>query len=93
MLDVNLVLESTVHTASLYLDTTYKSWESELRIVTAENPFLLSGTKVQNGSCKMVVTTVGTRTQWGKLMAMLSEGGDDETPLQVKLDGVATIIG
>ncbi|KAK9949134.1 hypothetical protein M0R45_004674 [Rubus argutus] len=33
------------------------------------------------------------RTQWGKLMATLSEGGDDETPLQVKLNGVQTIIG
>ncbi|KAL0392116.1 UNVERIFIED_CONTAM: Calcium-transporting ATPase 1 [Sesamum radiatum] len=41
----------------------------------------------------MLVTTVGMRTQWGKLMATLSEGGDDETPLQVKLNGVATIIG
>ncbi|KAE9597687.1 putative P-type ATPase, HAD-like domain, P-type ATPase, transmembrane domain-containing protein [Lupinus albus] len=30
---------------------------------------------------------------WGKLMATLSKGGDDETPLQVKLNGVATIIG
>ncbi|CAI9777178.1 unnamed protein product [Fraxinus pennsylvanica] len=48
---------------------------------------------VQDGSCKMLVTTVGMRTQWGKLMATLSEGGDDETPLQVKLNGVATIIG
>ncbi|CAI9763058.1 unnamed protein product [Fraxinus pennsylvanica] len=47
----------------------------------------------QDGSCKMLVTTVGMRTQWGKLMATLSEGGDDETPLQVKLNGVATIIG
>ncbi|CAH8367063.1 unnamed protein product [Eruca vesicaria subsp. sativa] len=30
---------------------------------------------------------------WGKLMETLSEGGEDETPLQVKLNGVATIIG
>ena len=58
-----------------------------------KSPFLLSGTKVQDGSCKMMITTVGMRTQWGKLMATLSEGGDDETPLQVKLNGVETIIG
>ncbi|KAK6938573.1 Cation-transporting P-type ATPase, N-terminal [Dillenia turbinata] len=38
---------------------------------------------VQDSSCKMLVTTVGMRTQWGKLMATLSEGGDNETPLQV----------
>lgn len=67
--------------------------ESEPVNVNSQNPFLLSGTKVQDGSCKMLVTTVGMRTQWGKLMATLSEGGDDETPLQVKLNGVATIIG
>ncbi|KAL2466005.1 putative calcium-transporting ATPase 11 [Abeliophyllum distichum] len=33
------------------------------------------------------------RTEWGKLMETLSEEGEDETPLQVKLNGVATIIG
>ncbi|KAF4354685.1 hypothetical protein G4B88_029529 [Cannabis sativa] len=47
----------------------------------------------KDGAAKMLVTTVGMRTEWGKLMETLSEGGDDETPLQVKLNGVATIIG
>ncbi|XP_071711194.1 calcium-transporting ATPase 1-like [Rutidosis leptorrhynchoides] len=78
---------------SLLINESSLTGESDPKIVTSENPFLLSGTKVQNGSCKMVVTTVGMRTQWGKLMATLVEGGDDETPLQVKLNGVATIIG
>lgn len=48
---------------------------------------------MQDGSGKMLVTTVGMRTEWGNLMETLSEGGEDETPLQVKLNGVATIIG
>ncbi|PKA53640.1 Calcium-transporting ATPase 1, plasma membrane-type [Apostasia shenzhenica] len=78
---------------SLLIDESSLTGESEPVAVTADNPFLLSGTKVQDGSCKMLVTTVGMRTQWGKLMETLSEGGDDETPLQVKLNGVATIIG
>jgi Ca2+-transporting ATPase len=78
---------------SVLIDESSLTGESEPIMVTDENPFLLSGTKVQDGSCKMLVTTVGMRTQWGKLMATLSEGGDDETPLQVKLNGVATIIG
>jgi Ca2+-transporting ATPase len=78
---------------SVLIDESSLTGESEPVMVTAENPFLLSGTKVQDGSCKMMITTVGMRTQWGKLMATLSEGGDDETPLQVKLNGVATIIG
>lgn len=78
---------------SVLIDESSLTGESEPVMVNAENPFLLSGTKVQDGACKMMVTTVGMRTQWGKLMATLSEGGDDETPLQVKLNGVATIIG
>ncbi|KAK1626228.1 hypothetical protein QYE76_000543 [Lolium multiflorum] len=78
---------------SLLINESSLTGESEPVIVNEDNPFLLSGTKVQDGSCKMLVTTVGMRTQWGKLMATLSEGGDDETPLQVKLNGVATIIG
>ncbi|XP_008805679.2 calcium-transporting ATPase 10, plasma membrane-type [Phoenix dactylifera] len=78
---------------SVLIDESSLTGESEPVMVNKENPFLLSGTKVQDGSCIMLVTTVGMRTQWGKLLATLSEGGDDETPLQVKLNGVATIIG
>ncbi|CAK9182841.1 unnamed protein product [Ilex paraguariensis] len=78
---------------SVLINESSLTGESEPVNVTAQKPFLLSGTKVQDGSCKMLVTTVGMRTQWGKLMATLTEGGDDETPLQVKLNGVATIIG
>ncbi|GKU94889.1 hypothetical protein SLEP1_g8314 [Rubroshorea leprosula] len=78
---------------SVLIDESSLTGESEPVMVSAENPYMLSGTKLQDGSCKMLVTTVGMRTQWGKLIATLSEGGDDETPLQVKLNGVATIIG
>ncbi|KAL8528824.1 hypothetical protein ACS0TY_006323 [Phlomoides rotata] len=78
---------------SVLIDESSLTGESEPVVVNAESPFLLSGTKVQDGTCKMLITSVGMRTQWGKLMATLSEGGDDETPLQVKLNGVATIIG
>lgn len=78
---------------SVLINESSLTGESEPVNVNSQNPFLLSGTKVQDGSCKMLVTTVGMRTQWGKLMATLSEGGVDETPLQVKLNGVATIIG
>ncbi|GLU20149.1 hypothetical protein SLE2022_363610 [Rubroshorea leprosula] len=78
---------------SVLIDESSLTGESEPVMVSAENPYMLSGTNSQDGSRKMLVTTVGMRTQWGKLMATLSEGGDDETPLQVKLNGVATIIG
>uniref|UniRef100_A0A7N0USN7 Calcium-transporting ATPase n=1 Tax=Kalanchoe fedtschenkoi TaxID=63787 RepID=A0A7N0USN7_KALFE len=78
---------------SLSIDESSLSGESEPVNVDQNKPFLLAGTKVQDGSGKMLVTAVGMRTEWGRLMVTLSEGGDDETPLQVKLNGVATIIG
>ena len=78
---------------SLSIDESSLSGESEPVKINKKRPFLLSGTKVQDGSGKMLVTSVGMRTEWGRLMVTLSEGGEDETPLQVKLNGVATIIG
>ncbi|XP_027355864.1 putative calcium-transporting ATPase 11, plasma membrane-type isoform X4 [Abrus precatorius] len=77
----------------LLIDESSLSGESEAVNVDQGKPFLLSGTTVQDGSAKMLVTCVGMRTEWGRLMDTLNEGGDDETPLQVKLNGVATIIG
>lgn len=78
---------------SLYIDESSLSGESEPVNIEKGRPFLLSGTKVQEGSGKILVTSVGMRTEWGRLMVTLSEGGEDETPLQVKLNGVATVIG
>ncbi|XP_043725076.1 calcium-transporting ATPase 4, plasma membrane-type-like [Telopea speciosissima] len=78
---------------SLEIDESSLSGEPEPVHASPEKPFLLSGTKVQDGSGKVLVTAVGMRTEWGRLMETLSEGGEDETPLQVKLNGVATIIG
>ncbi|RDY05350.1 putative calcium-transporting ATPase 11, plasma membrane-type, partial [Mucuna pruriens] len=78
---------------SLVIDESSLTGESEPVNIEEKRPFLLSGTKVQDGQGKMIVTTVGMRTEWGKLMETLSDGGEDETPLQVKLNGVATVIG
>lgn len=78
---------------SLWIDESSLSGESDPVSIDERNPYLLSGTKVQDGSGKMLVTAVGMRTEWGRLMVTLSETGEDETPLQVKLNGVATIIG
>ncbi|KAK6149126.1 hypothetical protein DH2020_016651 [Rehmannia glutinosa] len=78
---------------NLLIDQSSLTGESVPINIYEKRPFLLAGSKVQDGSGKMLVTTVGMRTEWGKLMETLSEGGEDETPLQVKLNGVATIIG
>ncbi|KAJ0980883.1 hypothetical protein J5N97_009138 [Dioscorea zingiberensis] len=78
---------------SLLIDESSLSGESEPVYISHEKPFLMAGAKVQDGSAKMLVTSVGMRTEWGRLMETLGQGGEDETPLQVKLNGVATIIG
>ncbi|KAJ1377306.1 P-type ATPase, A domain superfamily, partial [Sesbania bispinosa] len=49
---------------SVLIDESSLTGESEPVMVTSQNPFLLSGTKVQDGSCTMLVATVGMRTQW-----------------------------
>ncbi|KAK6131661.1 hypothetical protein DH2020_034675 [Rehmannia glutinosa] len=56
-------------------------------------PFLMSGCKVADGYGSMLVTSVGINTEWGLLMASISEDNGEETPLQVRLNGVATFIG
>ncbi|KAL4558037.1 hypothetical protein LXL04_036233 [Taraxacum kok-saghyz] len=78
---------------SLLIDESSLTGESRAVQVDETKPFLLGGTKVQDGSAKMLIAAVGMRTEWGKLMETLSEEGENETPLQVKLNGVATIIG
>ncbi|RYR77118.1 hypothetical protein Ahy_A01g001583 isoform B [Arachis hypogaea] len=40
-----------------------------------------------------IVTAVGINTEWGLLMANISEDNGEETPLQVRLNGLATFIG
>jgi Ca2+-transporting ATPase len=79
--------------STVMIDESSMTGESQPSIKDESKPFLLSGTKVQDGSGKMLVTGVGMNTEWGHLMAKLGEEDDDETPLQVKLCGVATLIG
>ncbi|MCO5584684.1 hypothetical protein L7F22_038615 [Adiantum nelumboides] len=78
---------------SLTIDESSLTGESEPVLPTLNKPFLLAGTKVQDGSGKMLITGVGMNTEWGNLLSSLSEVGNEETPLQVKLNGVATLVG
>ncbi|KAM0870856.1 hypothetical protein ACQ4PT_039765 [Festuca glaucescens] len=78
---------------SLLIDESSLSGESEPIQVSEEKPFVHAGSKVVDGTAKMLVTAVGSRTEWGKILGTVNEDGVHETPLQVKLNGVATIIG
>ncbi|ESQ54246.1 hypothetical protein EUTSA_v10024281mg [Eutrema salsugineum] len=79
---------------SLAIDESSMTGESKIvQKNTTKNPFLMSGCKVADGQGTMLVTGVGVNTEWGLLMASVSEDNGGETPLQVRLNGVATFIG
>ncbi|OMO53213.1 Cation-transporting P-type ATPase [Corchorus capsularis] len=78
---------------SLAIDESSMTGESDIVHKDMKQPFLMSGCKVADGSGKMLATGVGINTEWGLLMANLSEDTGEETPLQVRLNGVATFIG
>ncbi|KAK9099789.1 hypothetical protein Scep_023219 [Stephania cephalantha] len=78
---------------SLAIDESSMTGESKIVHKDRKNPFLMSGCKVADGYGTMLVTSVGINTEWGLLMASISEDTGEETPLQVRLNGVATFIG
>ncbi|VAI34074.1 unnamed protein product [Triticum turgidum subsp. durum] len=78
---------------SLAIDESSMTGESKIVHKDQNAPMLMSGCKVADGYGSMLVTGVGTNTEWGMLMANLSEDIGEETPLQVRLNGVATLIG
>ncbi|KAH6837915.1 autoinhibited Ca2+ -ATPase [Perilla frutescens var. hirtella] len=79
---------------SLAIDESSMTGESKIvHKDPTRSPFLMSGCKVADGYGSMVVTSVGINTEWGLLMASISEDNGEETPLQVRLNGVATFIG
>ncbi|KAK4414844.1 Calcium-transporting ATPase 8, plasma membrane-type [Sesamum alatum] len=79
---------------SLAIDESSMTGESKIvHKDSTKAPFLMSGCKVADGYGSMLVTSVGINTEWGLLMASISEDNGEETPLQVRLNGVATFIG
>ncbi|XP_073145710.1 calcium-transporting ATPase 9, plasma membrane-type-like [Henckelia pumila] len=78
---------------SLAIDESSMTGESKIVQKDHKAPFFMSGCKVADGAGNMLVTGVGINTEWGLLMASISEDTGEETPLQVRLNGVATFIG
>ncbi|KAG0500185.1 hypothetical protein HPP92_000257 [Vanilla planifolia] len=78
---------------SLSVDESSLTGETKIVYKDQKAPFLMSGSKVVDGYGSMLVTAVGINTEWGMLMASTSEDNVEETPLQVRLNGVATLIG
>jgi Ca2+ transporting ATPase len=57
------------------------------------SPFLLSGSKISEGTGQMVVCAVGAKSLLGKSKEMLEEEEEEATPLQGKLEAIAEDIG
>jgi P-type Ca2+ transporter type 2C len=60
---------------------------------SATSPYLFSGCQVSEGSGRMLVTAVGTRSSGGQIQELLNEAQSEETVLQQKLKIVAVLIG
>lgn len=56
------------------------------------NPFLISSSKILEGTGKMVVLAVGENSQYGILKKKIA-APEDDTPLQIKLADLADQIG
>ncbi|GAB4841884.1 Calcium-transporting ATPase 9, plasma membrane-type [Ancistrocladus abbreviatus] len=72
---------------SLSIDESSMTGESKIVHKDKKAPFLMAGCKVADGFGNMLVTGVGINTEWGLLMASISEDTGEETPLQVRLNG------
>ena len=57
------------------------------------SPILLSGTKVLTGDGRMLILVVGEQSCIGKIRALLENDEPEPTPLQQKLEVLATDIG
>ncbi|KAF9997333.1 hypothetical protein BGZ79_008980, partial [Entomortierella chlamydospora] len=57
-----------------------------------EKCYVISGSKVLDGSGRMLVTAVGPNSFFGKTMMAMRDAAPEETPLQVKLDHLAESI-
>ncbi|CAI5965767.1 unnamed protein product [Closterium sp. NIES-65] len=78
---------------SLTIDESYMTGESDPMHKDAYRPFLMSGCKVVDGYGTMLVTAVGTNTEWGRIMATVNKDDESVTPLQARLSSLAKAIG
>lgn len=77
----------------LVLDEASLTGESDPIKKNEQDPWVRSGTQVSEGSGKVLVLAVGERSEWGKTMSLITSAEEEQTPLQAKLDSLATAIG
>eukprot|EP00835_Amoeboradix_gromovi_P003812 NODE_267_length_12253_cov_0.255718.p1 type:complete len:1034 gc:universal NODE_267_length_12253_cov_0.255718:6499-3398(-) len=60
---------------------------------SSKSPFLFSGCLISEGLAKMLVTSVGIRSNGGKIQQLLNDDQHTETPLQIQLSNLANLVG
>ncbi|KAK1412585.1 hypothetical protein QVD17_33957 [Tagetes erecta] len=79
---------------SLLVDESSMTGESDqIEVNALSNPFLISGAKVADGNCRMLVLSVGMNTSWGKMMSSITGDNNEQTPLQSRLNKLTSSIG
>lgn len=58
-----------------------------------QNPFLSSGSKIIDGCATMLVTAVGMKTSWGRLMSTVARDPKEEMPLHDQSRKLTLILG
>ena len=57
-----------------------------------ENPFLISSTECFEGSCIMIVTSVGKNSIFGRMNTQIESQGEEHTPLENKLTNLTKFL-
>ncbi|KAL9223966.1 hypothetical protein vseg_000046 [Gypsophila vaccaria] len=78
---------------SIAIDESSMTGEARAVAKDSNEPFIMAGCYVTDGYGTMLVMNVGVDTEWGMLMASISEEAGEETPYQIRLNGLATKIG
>jgi len=77
---------------TLSVDESALTGEPDAKEKDDKHPFLFSGTFIAKGSGRMLCTSVGSSSEWGRTMALLADDHPD-TPLQEKLEELVVLIG
>lgn len=85
---ISLQIDESCLTGELMIDKTTNPAEFDKEATYPSN-YVLRGTKVLDGHGIMEVKEVGDQTQYGKVAEKSTEINEEETPLNIQLNGLA----
>ena len=88
---ISLQIDESCLTGELMIDKTTNPAEFDKEATYPSN-YVLRGTKVLDGHGIMEVKEVGDQTQYGKVAEKSTEINEEETPLNIQLNGLAKFI-